>query len=49
MANQAKASKIKKHGKVRGKKLTKKQEGYFGMIAGGTKTHNEYLAERMTS
>ena len=51
---QAKARKIKKHGTIRGKKLTKKQEGFFGLIAGGgtptrTKTHNEHLAERMTS
>ena len=51
---QAKAKKIKKHGEIRGKKLTKKQEGFFGLIAGGrtptkTKSHNEHLAERMTS
>ena len=51
---QAKAKKIKKHGEIRSKKLTKKQEGFFGLIAGGkkptrTKSHNEHLAERMTS
>lgn len=31
----AKAKKIKKHGSVRGHKLTKKQEGFFGARAGG--------------
>ncbi len=49
---QAKARKIKKHGEIRGKKLTKKQEGFFGLIAGGgtpTKSHAGHLAERMTS
>ena len=30
-----KAKKILKHGKVRGKKLTKKQKGFFGARAGG--------------
>ena len=30
-----KAKKILKHGKIRGKKLTKKQKGYFGARAGG--------------
>ncbi len=44
--------KIKKHGEIRGKKLTKKQEGFFGLLAGGKtptriKPHNEHLAERM--
>lgn len=31
----AKAKKIIKHGSVRGKKLTKKQRGFFGARAGG--------------
>lgn len=31
----AKAKKILKDGKIKGKKLTKKQRGMFGMIAGG--------------
>ncbi len=31
----AKAKKILRHGKVRGKKLTKKQKGFFGARAGG--------------
>ena len=44
---QTKAKKIKKHGKIRGKKLTKAQEGFFGLIAGGG-TLNEHLAKRMT-
>ena len=30
-----KAKKILKHGKVRGKPLTKKQKGFFGARAGG--------------
>lgn len=30
-----KAKKIIKHGKVRGKPLTKKQKGFFGARAGG--------------
>jgi hypothetical protein len=30
-----KAKKILKHGEVRGKALTKKQRGLFGLIAGG--------------
>ena len=30
-----KAKKILKHGSVRGKKLTKKQRGFFGARAGG--------------
>lgn len=49
---QAKAKKIKKHGRIRGKKLTDKQEGFFGLIAGGgtpTKTRNSNLAKRMTT
>jgi hypothetical protein len=31
-----KAKKILKHGRVHGKKLTKKQKGLFGAVAGGT-------------
>lgn len=31
----AKARKILRHGKVRGKKLTKKQRGFFGARAAG--------------
>lgn len=51
---QAKARKIKKEGKIRGKKLTPKQEGFFGLLAGGgkptrLKSPNERLAERMTT
>ena len=30
-----KAKKILRHGKVRGKKLSKKQKGFFGVRAGG--------------
>ena len=33
----AKAKKILRDGKIRGKKLTKKQRGYFGRIAGSKK------------
>ena len=33
----AKAKKILRDGKVRGKKLTKAQRGFFGARAGGTK------------
>ena len=32
-----KAKKILRHGKVRGKSLSKKQKGLFGAIAGGTR------------
>lgn len=32
-----KAKKMLRHGKVRGKRLTKKQKGLFGLIAGGKK------------
>lgn len=32
-----KAKKILKHGKVHGRKLTKKQKGFFGAKAGGKK------------
>lgn len=50
---QVKAKKIKKHDKIRGKKLTPKQEGFFGLLAGGTlartKSRNRGMAERMTS
>lgn len=46
---QHKARKIKREGKVRGKKLTKKQEGFFGLIAGGKMPDKQNLAERMTS
>lgn len=31
----AKAKKILRHGEVRGRKLTKKQKGFFGARAGG--------------
>lgn len=33
----AKAKKILRHGTVHGKKLTKKQKGLFGAVAGGQK------------
>jgi len=33
----AKAKKMLKHGEVRGKRLTKKQKGLFGVIASGKK------------
>lgn len=33
----AKARKILRHGSVRGKKLTKKQKGFFGLKAFGKK------------
>lgn len=33
----AKAKKILRHGTVRGKKLTKKQKGFFGARAGGAR------------
>jgi hypothetical protein len=33
----AKAKQILKDGTANGKKLTKKQKGYFGVIAGGKK------------
>ena len=35
MVTQAKAKKILRHGKVHGKRLTKKQRGFFGARAGG--------------
>jgi hypothetical protein len=34
--SKAKAKKVLKDGKIRGKKLTKKQKGFFGAHAGGT-------------
>lgn len=34
---EAKAKKILRHGKVHGKRLTKKQKGFFGARAGGVK------------
>ena len=34
---QSKAKEIMRHGEVRGKKLTKKQRGFFGAKAGGAK------------
>ena len=37
MVTKAKAKKILKDGKIRGKKLTKKQRGFFGRIASGKK------------
>ena len=33
--SKAKSKKILKHGKVKGRKLTKKQKGFFGSRAGG--------------
>ena len=33
--SKTKAKKIIRHGKVRGKKLSKKQRGFFGAKAGG--------------
>jgi hypothetical protein len=35
MVTKAKAKKILKHGSVQGKRLTKKQRGFFGARAGG--------------
>jgi len=35
VVSKAKAKKILRHGEVGGKKLTKAQEGYFGLLAGG--------------
>lgn len=37
MVSKAKAKKILRDGEIRGKKLTKKQKAYFGLIAGGGK------------
>jgi hypothetical protein len=35
VVTKAKAKKILKHGSVQGKRLTKKQRGFFGARAGG--------------
>ncbi len=35
VVSKTKAKKILRHGEVRGKKLTKKQKGFFGARAGG--------------
>ena len=37
LPSKEKAKKIMAHGKVRGRKLTKKQKGLMGLIAGGKK------------
>jgi hypothetical protein len=37
MVTKAKAKKILRHGAVHGKRLTKKQRGFFGARAGGTR------------
>ncbi len=37
MVTKAKAKKILKHGEVHGKRLTKKQRGFFGARAGGAR------------
>lgn len=37
MVTKAKAKKILKHGSVHGKRLSKKQRGFFGARAGGTR------------
>ena len=36
--SQRKAKEILRHGEVRGKSLTEKQKGYFGVVAGGKTT-----------
>ena len=41
-----KAKKILKHGSVKGKPLTKKQEGLFGAIAGGAALKKRSLKKR---
>ena len=41
-----KAKKIIKHGKVRGKPLTKKQKGFFGARAGGMKRKRTHRRRR---
>jgi len=47
MVTKAKAKKILKDGKIRGKPLTKKQKAYFGLIAGGGKpTRTKAKAKR---
>lgn len=35
LPTQAKAKEIKRHGEIRGEPLTPRQEGFFGLIAGG--------------
>jgi hypothetical protein len=35
VVTKAKSKKILRHGTIRGKKLTKKQKGFFGARAGG--------------
>ena len=35
-----KAKEMLEHGKVHGKKLTKKQKGFFGAVAGGNSNRN---------
>jgi hypothetical protein len=37
MVTKAKAKKILRHGEVHGKRLTKKQRGFFGARAGGAR------------
>ncbi len=37
MVTKAKSKKILKHGSVHGKRLTKKQRGFFGARAGGAR------------
>jgi hypothetical protein len=37
VVTKAKAKKILKHGEVHGKRLTKKQRGFFGARAGGAR------------
>jgi hypothetical protein len=37
LVSKSKAKKILKDKKIKGKKLSKKQRGYFGLIAGGKK------------
>lgn len=47
--SKAKAKKIMKHGEVKGKPLTEKQRGYFGLLAGGgnpTKMTNQRSPRR---
>ena len=42
----SKAKKILKHGSVRGHKLTKAQEGFFGARAGGAPVKRKIKARR---
>lgn len=37
LPSQRKAKEIAQHGEVRGKPLTKRQRGFFGLLAGGEK------------